>query len=121
MKIIIAILILFSSAASIYYSFDGVIKPETALVYNKAHISRLAIQLLSLFLGVGGVLLLFPQTFKLGGTFLITHSLITIVCFILIRDWKGVFGEFIFLQIPILLVWSDYPLRVLEKIKNLFT
>ena len=89
--IITAILILISSAASIYYSVGGVIKPETALVYNKANFSRSGIQLLSLFLGVGGVLLLFHQTFKLGGTMLMMHSLITIICFAKIKDWTGGF------------------------------
>jgi hypothetical protein len=115
-KTISIILILFSSVAAIYYSFGGVIKPETAVVYNKANISRFGIQLLSLFLGIGGLLLLFPQTFKIGGAFLITHSLITIICFILIRDWKGGIFEFIFLQIPIFMVWAGYPISVLEKL-----
>ena len=121
MKTITAILILFSSMASIYYSFGGIIKPEAALVYNKANISRPGIQLLSLFLGIGGMLLLFPQTFILGAVFLIMHSLITIICFITIKDWNGGFLEFIFLQIPVFMAWSGYPLSVLEKCRNLIT
>jgi len=120
-KIITAILILISSVASVYYAFGGVMKPETALIYNKAAMSRLGIQLLSLFLGVGGVLLLFPLTFKIGGTMLIIHSLITIICFIIIKDWKGGIFEFIFLQIPVFIVWTGYPVSVSEKIRNLFT
>ncbi len=115
-KTISTILILFSSAASIYYSFGGVMKPETAVVYNKASMSRLGIQLLSLFLGIGGLLLLFPQTFNLGGTLLITHSVISIICFILIKDWKGGLLEFMFLQIPIFMVWAGYPMSVLERL-----
>jgi hypothetical protein len=115
-KTITTILILLSSVASIYYSFGGVIKPETAVVYNKANISRSGIQLLSLFLGIGGMLLLFPLTFKLGGAFLITHSLVTIVCFAIIKNWKGGLFEFIFLQIPIFVVWAGYPMSVLEKL-----
>jgi hypothetical protein len=114
-KIITAILILISTVASTYYSFGSVIKPETALVYNKANISRLSIQLLSSFLGIGGLLLLFPQTFKIGGATLMIHSLITIICFIIIKDWKGSFIEFVFLQIPVFLLWAGYPLSVLEK------
>jgi len=117
-KIITAILILISSVASVYYAFGGVMKPETALVYNKAAMSRLGIQLLSLFLGVGGMLLLVPLTFKIGGTMLIIHSLITIICFIIIKDWKGGIFEFIFLQIPVFIVWTSYPVSVLEKFKN---
>jgi hypothetical protein len=119
-KTISAILILFSSAASIYYSVISVMKPENTLVYNKANVSHLGIQLLSVFLGIGGMLLLFPETFKLGGAFLIAHSLITIICFIIIKDWKGGFLEFLFLQIPIFLLWAGYPLSVLEKFRNLF-
>jgi len=118
-KIITAILILISSVASVYYAFGGVIKPETALVYNKANMSRLGIQLLSLFLGIGGLLLLFPATFKIGGTMLIIHSLTTIICFIIIKDWRGGVFEFIFLQIPIFMFCSGYPLAVLEKIGKL--
>jgi Ca2+/Na+ antiporter len=120
-KTITIILMLISSVASIYYAVGGTIRPETALVYNKANIPRMGIQLLSLFLAIGGMLLLFPQTFKLGAVFLIIHSLITIVCFILIRDWRGGTFEFLFLQIPFFLVWTDYPLSVHEKIRNLFT
>ncbi len=117
-KSITAILILISSLASIYYAFGGVIKPETALVYNKANMPRPGIQLLSMFLGIGGLLLLFPQTFTIGGTMLIIHSLTTIVCFVMIKDWKGGIFEFIFLQIPVFIVWAGYPLSILEKFRN---
>ena len=110
---------LLSSVAAIYYAFSGVIKPETALVYNKANMSRLGIQLLSLFLGIGGLLLLFPATFKIGGTMLIVHSLATIVCFIVIKDWRGGLLEFLMLQIPVFVVWAGYPVSVFEKVRAL--
>jgi len=119
-EVITVILILISCMASMYYSVDGVIKPETALVYNKANMSQVGIQLLSLFLGIGGLLLLFPPTLKVGGIMLMIHSLITIACFVMIKDWKGGFFEFIFLQIPIFIVFVGYPVSVLEKIRNLF-
>lgn len=114
-RIISILLILLSSAASLYYMFVGVTRPETTVVYNKANIPHLGIQVLSLFLGIGGMLLLFPQTFKLGGVFLIIHSLITIICFVLIKDWEGGILELLFLQIPIFILWNGYPFR------NLFT
>lgn len=114
MKLMTAILILFSSVASVYYAISGLIKPQTALVYNKASISPLCIKLLSLFLGTGGLLLLFSPTFKIGGIMLIIHSLITIICFVIIKDWRGGFIEFIFLQIPIFIFWAGYPLSVLK-------
>ena len=120
-KIISTILILISSIASIYNSYKWVLKPDTGLLYIKAGMPDLGIQLLSLFLGIGGILLLFPQTFKIGGTFLIVHSLITIICYIITKDLKGGLLEFILLQIPIFLVWAGYPLTVLEKFKNFFT
>ena len=120
MKSITVVLILLSAMASIYYSFGGVTKPEAALVYNKANMSRSGIQVLSLFLGIGGLLLLFPQTFKAGGAFLIIHSLITIACFLIVRDWRGGFFELIFLQIPVFMVWAGYPMSALEKIRNYF-
>ena len=118
-KTIAAILILISFAASIYYAFGGALKPETTLVYNKANMSRMGIQLTSLFLGTGGFLLLFPQTFKIGGAMLVIHSLFTISCFIVIKDWKGGIFECVFLQIPIFLLWNGYPASVLEKIRSL--
>ena len=120
-KTITILLILVSSGASVYYAFGGILKPETALVYNKVNMSRLGIQLLSLFLGIGGVLLLFPPTFKVGGIFLIIHSLVTIVCLIVVKDWRGGLFESIFLQIPIFVIGSGYPVSVLEKFRNLFT
>ncbi len=120
-KIISTILILISSIASIYNSYKWVLKPDTGLLYIKAGMPSLGIQLLSLFLGIGGFLLLFPQTFKIGGTFLIVHSLITIICYAITKDLKGGLLEFTLLQIPIFLVWAGYPLTVLEKFKNFIT
>jgi hypothetical protein len=117
-KIVVSMLILFSSAASIYYSINGVMSPESALVYSKAHMSRAGIQLMSLLLGVGGVLILLPQTFKFGGVLLFAHSLITIGGFIATRDWKGGLLEFAFLQIPIVMVVLGYPSSLLAKIKS---
>lgn len=120
-KTIVAILILLSSAASINYAINGWMRPETALVYNKAHMARAAIQLLSLLLGVGGVLILLPQTFRLGGALLIAHSLTTIGCFVATRDWKGGVLEFAFLQVPIFIVCVGYPSSVLERARSLLS
>jgi hypothetical protein len=120
-KIISTILIIVASLASVYNSYVWVKKPETGLLYVKANFSQVGIQLLSLFLGVGGLLLLFPQTFKVGATFLIIHSLTTLVCYAITKDWKGGLREFILFQIPIFLFWAGYPLTVLDKLKNFFT
>lgn len=114
-KIIVAILILISSVASVYYAVSGIINPETASIYNKSNVPRSGIRLLSLFLGIGGVFLLFPQTFIIGGVMLIIHSLITIFCFIITKDWRGGLFELIFLQIPVFIVWEGYPMSVLEQ------
>jgi hypothetical protein len=103
-----------------YYLFVGLTKPETMLVYNKAHIPRSGIQLWALILAISGILLLFPQTFKLGGMLMILNSLFTIICFVIIKDWKGGFFEFLFLQIPIFLLWAGYPLSVLAKFRAFF-
>ncbi|OJY88407.1 MAG: hypothetical protein BGP14_13310 [Sphingobacteriales bacterium 44-15] len=119
-KIISTILIIVSSIASVYNSYLWVKKPETGLLYIKANFSRSGIQLLSLFLGIGGLLLLFPQTFKVGVTFLIIHSLTTLICYAITKDWKGGLREFILFQIPIFLFWAGYPLTVLEKFRNFF-
>lgn len=115
-----ALLILISSAASISYAIKGVTLPETALVYNKASMPRVGIQLLSLLLGLGGVLILLPQTFRFGGAILIMHSAVTIGCFLIAKDWKGGVGEFALLQIPILMVYAGYPSAILEWAKDRF-
>ncbi len=120
MKIISTLLIFISLAASLYYAFAGLIKPETALVYNKAHIPPWGIQLWAFTLGVSGILLLFPQTFKPAGVLMILNSLFTIVCFIIVKDWRGGFFEFVFLQIPVFLLWAGYPVSVLKELKELF-
>jgi hypothetical protein len=120
-KIISTVLIIVASVASIYNSYVWVKKPETGLLYIKANFSRLGIQLLSLFLGIGGLLLLFPQTFKVGAVFLIIHSLTTLICYAITKDWKGGLREFILFQIPIFLFWAGYPLTILEKFRNFFT
>jgi hypothetical protein len=120
-KTIVTILILVSSAASISYSVNGVMLPEAALVYNKANMSRARIQFLSLLLGLGGVLILLPQTFRFGGALLIAHSMITIGCFVATRDWKGGALEFALLQVPIFIVCVGYPSSVLERVKSLLS
>ncbi|MET0594939.1 MAG: hypothetical protein ABW133_19725 [Polyangiaceae bacterium] len=121
MKTIIALLILLSSAASLYYAINGATHPETDLVYNKANMSRTGIQLLSLLLGMGGVLILLPQTFRLGGAFLIAHSMVTIGCFVATKDWKGGALEFAFLQVPILMICVGYPSALLERARSLLS
>lgn len=119
-KIISTILIIVASIASIYNSYVWIKKPETGLLYIKANFSPSGIQLLSLFLGIGGLLLLFPQTFKVGVTFLVLHSLTTLICYAITNDWKGATREFILFQIPVFLLWAGYPLIVLEKFSNFF-
>jgi hypothetical protein len=119
-KIISSILIIVASVASVYNSYVWVKKPETGLLYIKADFSRSGIQMLSLFLGIGGLLLLFPQTFQVGITFLIIHSLTTLICYAITKDWKGGLREFILLQIPVFLLWAGYPLTILEKFSNFF-
>jgi hypothetical protein len=109
-RTIAIILILFSSVASIYYAIGGLVKPKTMIVYNKASIPLLGIQSLAIILGTGGILLLFPQTFELAVILLMLHSLFTIGCFVFIKDFRGGFIELLFLQIPIFLFWSGYPI-----------
>jgi hypothetical protein len=120
-KFIAALLILVSSIASILYSINGLMLPEAASVYNKANMTRAYIQGLSLLLGLGGFLILLPQTFRLGGVLLIAHSMITIGCFFLAKDWKGGALEFALLQIPIFMIYVGYPLSVLEWTRMLFS
>lgn len=117
----VALLILLSSAASLYYALNGVVHPEAASVYNRAEVSRIGIQLLSVLLGAGSVLIWLPQTFRLGGAFLIAHSMLTIGCFLATRGYKGALLETAFLQLPIFLVCVGYPSAVLDRAKSLFS
>lgn len=109
---------LVSVIASLNYLFVGLVKPETVALYNKVNLPLWGIQLWALALGLSGILLLFPQTFKPAGALMILNSLFTILCFLAIRDYKGGFIEFVLLQIPIFLLWVGYPLSVLEKLKS---
>lgn len=111
-KIVAALLILFSSAASIHYSVVGVRHPDSLQVYNKANLPLLWIRLLSLLLGLGGGLVLLPQTFRLGGALLILHSVVTIGCYVATRDWKGGALEVAMLQVPFLMIWMGYPISI---------
>ena len=119
-KIISTTLIIVASVASIYNAYIWIKKPETGLLYIKSNFSRLGIQGLSSLLGIGGLLLLFPQTFKVGAMLLIIHSFTTLICYAITKDWKGGLREFILFQIPIFLFWADYPSSVLEKIISFF-
>lgn len=118
MKTLSTILILISFTASLYYLFVGIMKPETVAIYNNANIPRWGIQLWALVLGISGILLVMPSTFKIAGILLILGSLFTIVCFVITKDFKGGALEFVFLQIPIFLLWAGYPIEVLDKVKN---
>lgn len=120
MKMLSVTLILISFTAAIYYLFAGLLRPESLQPYAKVNMPRLGIQLLSLLLGIGGMLLIFPTTFKIGGILLIVHSLTTIACYFLINDWKAGAVEFLFLQIPVFMIWAGYPLFILEKFKSPF-
>jgi len=73
MNFIVTLLILVSSAASIPLSVKWVKRPETALLYNKAKMPLVYIRWLSVLLGVGGILILLPETFVFGGALLICH------------------------------------------------
>jgi len=119
MKTLSAALILVSLAASMYYLFAGLTKPESVLVYNKASIPHWGIQVWALTLGASGILLLFPQSFRLAGALMIMNSLFTIACFAVAKDWRGGFLELVFLQIPVFLLWAGYPVSVLERIRSL--
>lgn len=116
LEIISSILTLVASAASIYNSYIWVKNPQIGLLYIKAGFSGLGIQWLSLFLGIGGLLLLFPQTFKVGITVLLMHSLTTLICYAITKDWKGGLREFILFQIPVFLLYAGYPLSIIEKL-----
>jgi hypothetical protein len=120
-EIITAALIAVSVAASVYYLYAGLMNPETLMPFAKVNIPRWSMQLLSVLLGIGGLLLLFPQTFVPGGILLTIHSIITIICYIILKDWKGGFFELLFLQIPIFILWAGYPLSLLERLQNFFT
>jgi hypothetical protein len=120
MKTISVILILVSLIASLYYLFAGWTKPESMVVYSRANIPLWGIRIWAVLLGAGGILLLFPNTFKLATILLIINSLFTITCFVIGKDLRGGFIEFLFMQIPVFLLWVGYPSFILSQIRNLF-
>jgi hypothetical protein len=118
-KTVSTILIVICLIASLYYLVVGLVKPETVVVYNNANIPLWGIRLWAFIGGVGGVLLLFPQTFKFAGSLMILNSMFTIACFVVIRDLKGGVIEFVLLQIPIFILWGGYPWSILAKLPTL--
>jgi hypothetical protein len=119
-KLISAVLIIVASVASVYNAYVWIRQPETGLLYLKSNFSNSGIQWLSLLLGIGGLLLLFPQTFKAGVMLLIIHSFTTLICYAITKDWKGGLRELILFQIPVFLFWAGYPLSLLEKFLNFY-
>ncbi len=119
MKTISLILMLISLTASVYYFVAGLTGPENMVVYGRANIPVWGIRIWAILLGVGGVLLLFPPTFRLATVLLVMNSIFTIACFVIAKDWRGGLVEFLFLQIPMFLFWVGYPMFALEKVKTL--
>ena len=99
-----------SFTASLYYFIVGMCKPEILNVYSKANIPSWGIRSWAVIVGIGGLLILFPQTFKSGGVLMILNSLFTIGCFVVIKNIWGGFFELLFLQIPVYLLWNGYPI-----------
>jgi len=89
-------------------------------VYSRAGVPGWGIRASAALLGAGGILLLFPQAFRLGATLLAMHSLFTIACFVIVRNWRGSAGEALMLQIPVLLLWIGYPRFALDAVAALF-
>jgi hypothetical protein len=119
MKAMSAALTLVSVAASIYYFVAGITGPENMVVYGRVNVPAWGIRTWAVFLGVGGVLLLFPPTFRLATVLMVMNSLFTISCFVIAKDWKGGLLESLFLQVPVLLFFSGYPTFALEKVRAL--
>jgi len=112
-------LTLVSVAASIYYFVAGLTGPENMVVYGRVNVPVWGIRTWAVLLGVGGVLLLFPQTFRLATVLMVMNSLFTIACFLIAKDWRGGLLESLFLQVPVLLFFSGYPTFALEKVRAL--
>jgi hypothetical protein len=113
------ILFLISLTGSVYYGVAGLTKPESMAVYRRANVPVWAVQASAVVLGAGGVLLLFPLTFRLGAVLLVMHSLFTIVCFSMVRNWKGGVAEALLLQVPVLLLGVGYPVFARDAIRAL--
>jgi hypothetical protein len=119
MKAMSAALTLVSVAASIYYFVAGLTGPENMVVYGRVNVPVWAIRTWAVLLGVGGVLLLFPPTFRLATVLMVMNSLFTISCFVIAKDWRGGLLESLFFQVPVLLFFSGYPTFALEKLRAL--
>jgi hypothetical protein len=61
-----AMLVLVSLTASMYYLVVGLTQSESMAVYSRANIPVWGIRAWAVLLGAGGVLLIFPSTFRLG-------------------------------------------------------
>ena len=120
MKTTSAILIAVSLVASVYYLVAGLTKPESMVVYTRANVPVWGIRTWAVLLGAGGMFLLFPSTFRLGTILMVINSLFTITCFVIAKDYRGGFVEFVLLQIPVFLLWVGYPIFALERVNTIF-
>jgi len=109
-KATIAVLTLVSVAASFYYFIAGLTGPENMVVYRRANVPVWGVRAWAVLLGVSGVLLLFPPTFRPATVLMVMNSLFTITCFVLAKDWRGGLVEGLFLQIPVFLFLVGRPI-----------
>ncbi len=119
MKILSGVLTLISLTASLYYFISGLTRPENMAVYRSANVPVWGIRMSAVLLGAGGMLLLFPLTYRLATSLLVMHSMFTIVCFVIAKDWRGGLVESLLLMVPVFLFRAGYPVFALEKVRAL--
>jgi hypothetical protein len=103
------VLTLVSLTASIYYFVAGLIGPERMVVYGRVNIPVWGIRTWAVLLGAGGILLLFPSTFRVATVLMVMNSIFTIACLAIAKDLRGGLVEFSFLQIPVFLFCAGTP------------
>ena len=112
MKIISGALILITVFLSFKHGWEGLtMKPEAVNMLTELGIGGFAGKVVSVLTLVGGVLILFPQTFFAGN--LLNASLILLIMALSLKtgNVKTALIEIPFLLMPLVLIWLGHPLK----------
>lgn len=113
-KLISGALILFTAYMSFTHGWQGLnFKPgdtgPQVDLFKKIDLSPFALKFFAVLTILGGLLILFPQTFVIGNMLNAISILFLMILFVNVREMKPALIEIPFLLIPLVLVYLKYP------------
>lgn len=114
MKIVSGVLILITVFLSVKHGWAGIsgnLKPEETKMLTTLGISQSMILPFSIITLVGGLLVLFPQTFLAGNIINAVMILLIMIFSLRAGDTRTALIEIPFLLMPLVLVYLGHPLK----------